>query len=504
VPPKRPPIPKQVAAQYEKCAALIRRGGPTQALLMLGQLRQARPADPQGAALVGEAHAALGRHAESIDAFADAVRLDPDNPGLRLNLADACRHGGQYERALEHYRHALRTDPKSIEINRAVASVLIDLGREAEAAEMIRPYLDGTDRRRLKPTDRLYVAITGARIAPKHIDAELCIPVLAEFAPDTRCTTHARLHGFNFLGRLREKAGDYDGAFEAFEAANEIARHPWDADLHSKRIDDLIACWRSGRDIPGFVGVPKVGIPRHVFIVGMMRSGTTLTEQMVAMADEVTPGGELNAISRAVSQTDPATIKYTRPMPTSRPKYTQSAVNAMRNHADAVYARFAPAEVLTDKQPTNYLYVPLIARLYPNAKIIHCIRDARDCCVSNFQQAFNRPHPFTEDLARLGRYYRDYERVMEAWRELGDAPMLDLRYEELVADPEGQSKRVFEFLGLPWSERVLEFHRSGRAAATASRQQVRQPIYTSSVAKWERYREHLGPLNEALDPDTSS
>ncbi|MEQ8769051.1 MAG: sulfotransferase [Phycisphaerales bacterium] len=498
MPPKRPPIPKQVAAQYEKCAQIIRRGSPTQALLMLSQLRQARPDDPQGAALVGEAQSKLGRHAEAIDAYDQAVRLDPGNPGLRLNLADACRHGGQYERALENYQLVLKTDPKSIEVSRAVASVLIDLGREGEAAEIIRPLLDGTDRRRLRPNDRLYVAITGARIAPRHIDAELCVPVLEEFAPDARCTTHARLHGFNFLGRLREKAGDYDGAFEAYKAANEIDQHPWDADLHSKRIDDLIACWRSGRDIPSFVGVPKVGIPRHVFIVGMMRSGTTLTEQMVAMADDVTPGGELNAISRAVSQADPASVKFTRPMPTTRTKYTQNMINAMRHHADTVYARFAPAELLTDKQPTNYLYVPLIARLYPNARIIHCIRDARDCCVSNYQQAFNRPHPFTEDLERIGRYYRDYERLMDAWHELGDAPMLDLRYEELVADPEGQSKRVFEFLGLPWSERVLEFHRSERSVATASRQQVRQPIYTSSVAKWERYSAHLGPLNEAL------
>ncbi len=504
MPPKRPPIPKQIAAQYEKCAAMIRQGNATAALLMLGQLRAARPGDPQAPALIGEANAALGRHAEAIDGFAAAVALAPDDPGLRLNLADAYRHGGQYEHALASYREALKSDPRSIPINRAVASVLIDLGREPEAADIICPYLDGTDTRRLKPTDKLYMAITGARMAPKHIDAELCVPVLAELAPDTRCTTHARLHGYNFLGKLLDKAGDYDGAFAAYRAANELDKHPWDADAHSARIDALIACWREGRDIPRYVGVPKVGIPQHVFIVGMMRSGTSLTEQMIAMADGVTAGGELNAISRAVSKADPVSVKFTRPMPVTRANYTQSMINALRAQADTVYARFAPAEVLTDKQPTNYLYVPLIARLYPNVKIIHCIRNARDCCLSNYQQAFNRPHPFTEDLVRMGRYYRDYERLMAAWHELGDAPILDVRYEELVADPEGQSKRVFEFLGLPWTPRVLEFHESDRAIATASRQQVRQPIYTSSVAKWERYREHLGPLNEALNTDTSS
>ncbi|GJM18124.1 MAG: hypothetical protein DHS20C14_03370 [Phycisphaeraceae bacterium] len=494
----RAPLPKPVKAQYDKCAQMIRRGNATAALLTLSQLRQARPQDTEGAMLAGEANASLGRHAESIDGYADALRLAPQSRDARVCYADALRRGGRYEESLEQFQRLHAEDPRSIQLTRSVGATLIDLGRDAEAAELMGPLLERRDLRRLSPSDQLYIAIVSARLAPKHLEAGPIIERLRTMAADEKCITHARVNGYNQLGRLLEGAGDADGAFDAFKAANEVDLHPWDADAHSARIDALIECWRGAADIPR----ADADGSRHVFVVGMMRSGTSLTEQMIAMGEGVTPGGELNAISRAVASVDAATTKFTRPMPVTRARYQGTAINRLRAHADKVYNRFPGAGLLTDKQPSNYLYIPLIARLYPGVKIVHCMRDARDCCLSNFTQAFNRPHPFTEDLTRLGRYYRDYERLMKAWHELGDAPILDVRYEELVADAEGQSRRIFDFLGLEWTQRVLEFHESDRTVATASRQQVRQPLYTTSVAKHEKYRAHLGPLNEALGIST--
>jgi hypothetical protein len=137
--------------------------------------------------------------------------------------------------------------------------------------------------------------------------------------------------------------------------------------------------------------------------------------------------------------------------------------------------------------------------MFPGAKIISCLRDPLDCCLSNFTQAFARLHPQTHELYYLGRYYADYERTMKAWREIPEVDMIDLQYEELVSDPETQSKRVMEFLGREWTDDILEFHKSKRTVNTASRDQVRKPMYTSSVKKYLPYEHLLDDLKRGIE-----
>jgi len=233
----------------------------------------------------------------------------------------------------------------------------------------------------------------------------------------------------------------------------------------------------------------------------MMRSGTSLTEQMLAQIEHITPGGEMNAISRQVSSVESGkdvTIPHSRPYPYTRTLYTKPTLEKMSKAAMPMFNKIAQKGRVTDKQPFNYAYVPLIAHMFPGAKFIHCRRDPMDCCLSNFTQAFSRPHVQTHDLYWIGRYFTDYDRLMAAWHTLPEVDMIDLHYEEMVADPETQSKRITTFLGLDWTPDILDFHKSSRTVTTASRDQVRKPVYTSSVKKYKRYEHHLDELKRGL------
>jgi hypothetical protein len=148
--------------------------------------------------------------------------------------------------------------------------------------------------------------------------------------------------------------------------------------------------------------------------------------------------------------------------------------------------------------PHNFERLGLIALLLPNARVIHCRRDPRDTCVSCYMHQFQDQHAYNRDLRALGFYYRQYERLMAYWREALPNPPLEIQYEDLVADLEGQTRRILDHCGLPWDDRCLAFYQTRRSVVTPSTWQVRQPLYSGSVGRWRRYERHLGPLLEAL------
>jgi hypothetical protein len=153
---------------------------------------------------------------------------------------------------------------------------------------------------------------------------------------------------------------------------------------------------------------------------------------------------------------------------------------------------------VTDKMPQNFINLGLIDLLFPGARVIHCVRDPLDTCLSIYFQPFMKHHDYATNLTHIGLYYREYRRLMAHWRTVLRVPLLDLRYEDLVENPVEKVRQLLDFCGLPWNDRCLRHHESGRIAKTFSYSQVRQPIYRTSVARWRRYEKHLGPLIEAL------
>jgi len=235
-----------------------------------------------------------------------------------------------------------------------------------------------------------------------------------------------------------------------------------------------------------------------VFIVGMPRSGTTLVEQILASHPMVHGAGELDYMRR-IMQTLPERLGVQRPIPECAANIdTALAERIAEEHLQHLREHSASALRITDKTPSNFLRLGLIALLFPKARIIHCQRDPLDTCLSCYFLRFGQGQAFAYDLDDLGRYYRDCARLMEHWRRVLPSPLLEVPYEALVADQEGWSRRLIAFLGLDWDDRCLAFYRSERQVKTASVWQVRQPVYASSIGRWRRYAKHLGPLFAAL------
>ena len=474
-----------VAIQADKTAPALKK---------LAELNAKFPNQPMIHSLFGRVNAKMGRHAESIAGFGKAVKLDPKNAEIRFDYALALQKGGRYDEALTEFERTLYYKPNHFMALRHKCSVLTDLARNDDALKALDTLKDSVKGQEITPSQRLAIAVSQARLAPKVCDAQEAIDAIRNSLIDEDDDIGVRTAAYWQMGRLYDHLKEYDKAFEAYRQCKEIKKEPWDPDRHSQRIDQLIECWTNDANIP----FSNIDGSRLIFIVGMMRSGTSLTEQMIAQVLDVTPGGEMNAIARQVSPIDRTTMPHARPYPTTRRLYTQPTINAMAKKAMAMYNEVAKTGYITDKQPYNYPYVPLISHMFPGCKIIHCVRQPMDCLLSNYTQAFSRPHMQTHDLYWLGRFYRDYERLMKHWHTLDEVNMIDLHYEQLVTNPEAESKRVMEFLGIQWTEDILNFHTSKRTVSTASRDQVRQPMYTSSVQKYKRYEKHLDELKRGL------
>ncbi len=153
---------------------------------------------------------------------------------------------------------------------------------------------------------------------------------------------------------------------------------------------------------------------------------------------------------------------------------------------------------MTDKMPENFQHLVLIRMLFPDSRIIHCVRDPMDTCLSCYLQQFTGYHDYAYDLGDLGKHYREYQRLMKHYRDETGIPMLEVKYEELVSDTEKVSRQMIEYCGLEWDERCLKYYESDRIMRTASYDQVTQPVYSRSVNRWKHYEKHLQPLIEAL------
>lgn len=499
---KRPnkPISNQLRKQLNLASQKIQAGQASEVLAGLTVLAQQNPKNPLVFDLLCSCNNEMGRRQESIDAGKRSVELAPQNYNARIRYAMSLQAGGEYEEALIECERALYFSPDNTQALKTILSIYTDLGDHPKALEALERLESTIARLNIPLQDTIGVSLNKARLSPKPLPPEPVIEELIPLAENTDLPSGFRLITYHHLGRLFEGIKDHDNAIKYWTKGNELNKPKWNPDIQSKYIDKLIHCWKGIDKVPP--AQSKFDSSRLIFVVGMMRSGTSLTEQMLAQLPNLTPGGEMNAISRSVfpfeSLPNP---QGAHPLPVSRLIYNQRVINKMAEQASILYNEVATEGLVTDKQPYNVFLVPLIRRMFPDCKIIHCARDAQDCCLSNYQQTYARPHPETHDLYWLGRYHADYQRMVKAWHQIPEIDMLDVQYEETVADPETQSKRVCEYIGQPWTQDILNFHKSSRTVRTASRDQVRQPIYKSSVKKHSLYAAHLAPLRQGLGID---
>ncbi len=471
------------------------------ALLVLRDLAGAEEACRRAAALdahsagaranLGAVLDAKGDFEGAAEAFRQSVALDPRTVRFRLDLGHVLEHMGRLDEAEEVLGEALAMAPDDADAHRAMGLFLAEVGRADEAVASLRRAIA------LRPLlTEAYLSLARSGLAEFSEDEMRAMAAAAE-RPDLGAETRARLHFA--LGSTHDRNGDVDTAFAHFRAGNRLRRESlatagltFDADAHDRLVQRIAETF----DGPFFSQRTGWGAPSDVpvFVVGMPRSGTTLVEQILASHGDVHGAGELEYVDATVAGL-PGRAGRGGPYPDCVAGLDAETMAALGADYLAAVRRLAPdARRIVDKAPLNFLHLGVVALTVPGARVVHCRRDPRDVGLSCYVQAFQAAHPWSTDLDDIGRFQGAYRRLMEHWRAVLPLPVLEVDYETLVADLEGESRRLIDFLGLPWDPACLTFHQTRRPVRTASHWQVRRPVYGDSVGRWRAYAEWLGPV----------
>jgi tetratricopeptide (TPR) repeat protein len=394
--------------------------------------------------------------------------------------------------ALDAYRAALRVDPLSLEAHINMGDVLRELGQSEAAVAAYSQALAVLPNMALAHLKLVQAKrMTLADPAFAHLMA--LVDQLDKLPSEQQMYLHFA------AGKALDDIGLADDAFAHFAKGNALKQKtlPQNEAAFLKVFDRIKTVFTPEL----FERCREAGDPsaRPIFVVGMPRSGTTLVEQILAAHPNVAGRGELLHFGQAVDQ-----LSRQLRRPGGYPEIVRELQGPAFAKLGADYiARIDPDIAsdlrVTDKLPSNFLFLGLIKLALPNAKIVHVSRDPRDTCLSCFFHLFDGISNRIYDLGELGRYYRAYASLMEHWRSvLGEGSFLDVRYEDVIAEPEANARKLLEHCGLDWDARVLSFHKATRAVRSASAAQVRQPLYASSVGRWRVYEKHLTSLFAAL------
>ncbi|MDY7108269.1 MAG: tetratricopeptide repeat protein [Planctomycetota bacterium] len=464
----------------------------------------------------------------ALNASRTALTVKPDHAPALRTAAAALALAGEFEAAEEELRRVIELEPDSSDAAVELGDVLCRLDRfdEAEAAYRRAEALDadGVDarigrvmvRRHRGETEKA-VALAEAtlndhpdRFAAVIIAAELylsqgrsreAIQLLGPLAERSDLTAAQRRRLHFRLGAALDGLGEFDAAWEAYTRANDLTAQSFDREALARRVEAITNAFRPAE----LERLPRAepARPAPIFIVGMPRSGTTLVEQILSCHEQIVGGGELYTGGRTAARIADEHAQ-TSAYPACLAALDARQIRALADSARAELARIAgDRPIITDKSPQNLHFLGMLELLFPEARVIVCQRDPRDTCLSCWFCDFAGAHPYAYDLEDLGYTYRMHERLIEHWRGVLSLPTMTIQYEQLVDDQPRLTRQLLEFCDLPWSEACLEFHRNPRAVHTASAEQVRRPIYRSSIGRYRHYERHLAPLFEALEGELS-
>jgi tetratricopeptide (TPR) repeat protein len=498
------------------------------ALAALGRRREAIASLRRAVALHGGYFEALanlaellrevGERHESLELWQKVIELDPRRAASHCQLGRVLFELRQLEPAVASFRRALELEPRELQAQLGIAAALRVLGRHAEAEERCQAALA------LAPASVEGLALLGELRADRGQFAEAQQLFGRALALDadypslySSIATHRRMTaedaawlagvqrllarqlplaneiGLRFaLAKFYDDTARYDEAFENYRLANELTARDgarYEPGKLTARVSELMQRF----DAAGIATLQQhaADSARPVFIIGMPRSGTSLTEQIIASHPLAFGAGEVRFWDRAFTEL--------RSCGTQEAARAARAEQLTREYLTRLGGGAGSALRITDKMPANFLYAGLIHALFPQARIIHLQRHPLDTCLSIYFQNFFNMATYGRDLGNLAHYYGEYQRIMAHWQAVLPADvLLTVPYEALVQDQEGWTRRMLEFIGLPWDARCLEFQETERVVITASRWQVRQRITNASVGRWRNYRKHLAPLMHLL------
>jgi tetratricopeptide (TPR) repeat protein len=468
-------------------AALYRQLGRVDAALKLYERAlQLNPRDINILNNLGGLYQGLCRNEEAIAVYRKALRLAPGFAQCEFNLGSVLQAEGQHQQAVYHYQKALQLDPSLTDATAAIARLQEKEGKFEAAAETLSDSLKSDF-----PETSILAAY--AILAKRTGESDRAIEHLQRALSRPAMPPIDRQQIEYLLGDLFDRNGDYEAAFHHYQQANEIRKYACDRSVYDEYLRLIMR-----RFPPGSFGDDgsHADYPPVILIVGMPRSGTSLVEQILASHPQVHGAGELPYVGNLVMQ-------YSRekktPSQTLLDHMSAADIRAFgKKYLKQVRAIAPGSRFVTDKMPHNFLHLGLLAQALPNVRIVHCLRNPVDTCLSIYFHDFNANHPYSTDLAELGYYYRHYQALMAYWRMVLGDQLLDMTYEDILEDQEGKTRALLEFCGLPWDEGCMSFHENKRIVNTPSYDQVRRPIYKTSSERWRNYERHLSPLLNAL------
>ena len=509
--------PTQADALHNLALIVHQRDGNKEAVRLLGRAVKARPDDASFWNNLANVLRADGRPSQAIDAYREALHLMPSHVSAHYNLglalldigdsneaAEAMRRGLEHEpsnadlwsglgealaaaqhsdQATSAFHTALRLDPHHAETLVNLGHAALDRGETTSAIE--------TFRKALSLVPDMPEALAGLarcwRFSPED-STEIDAMTRALENTDTLGRGEVLLH-FS-LGKVYDDCAQYEQAFEHYRLGNELKsrQNHFDATRHTDFVTRTMAVFDVLRLAQP---VCDIDTERPVFIVGMPRSGTSLIEQIVASHPQAAGAGELAYLGKLCHGLSNELGSETPYPECVSDLTTRKGRRLAGGYLDVLGASREAGERVTDKMPTNFLYLGMIALLFPRAKIIHCEREPLDTCLSNYFQLYGPAQFFSYRFEDLVSYYQDYRRLMAHWREVLPIEIHRVVYEDLVEAQEKVSRVLIDYCGLPWDDACVSFQQTERRVHTASNWQVRQPVYQHSSGRWRHYEPYL-------------
>ena len=480
VEPRSAPLHHNLARAYQLAGQL------ESAVRFYGRAADLAPANPESWISKSQVLFEMGDRARAVDALKKAHSLEPNTPRGILQLAKAEIQEGRIDQAEQSLRKVIEGDPGSAAAYGLLGNVLQQQGRFEEAI----PFLQEAIRQQPVVARPYFDLVYCKKIG--EADRDLIDQMEALVSSYTAQPENGR-HLHYALGKAYSDQKRFDTAISHYDHANEcmdrLNRVPYDPDVHAEEVSRRIQIFSPHL----FQTSSNTRNPteKPIFIIGMIRSGTTLLEQILSSHPDVMGAGELLFWQEKASEV----------LSASRNDIDIRKVERLaKDYLKQLESLSVGTSHVTDKMPLNFLHVGILHLAFPNARFVHCRRNPLDTALSMYLTPFPSPVNFAHNKARIVGYYREYLRLMEHWRRvLPEDRLLEVDYECVVSDRGQETRRMIEFLGLPWDDRCQNPEKNQRVVRTPSMWQVRQPIYRSSVGRWHDYEPWLGPLAELKD-----
>lgn len=482
-------FPKSAPLFNELGRALVASGKPREAAENYRRALSLQPTFTAAACNLGNALTEIKAFEESEEVLNAVLAREPRNLQALTNLAHMFRTNWQAERAIATAERGLQVNPGDPGLRTFIGGCFIDLGRNDEAASMFREMIAAGV--------QLPEALAGLSQIHKFKAGDPEIDLAADLLAKPKLTPKERKPLLFIRAKIEDDLGHPGEAIAAAKAAKAIDTFPMPLTEYAAYMAEC----RSLMNREFFEQQRALGSEdeRPVFILGMPRSGTTLTEQIIASHAQADGSGELTAMLSLGEELG---------FRTSAPKdFVARLISLSQDERASLAARYLAvlskdkkpgALRITDKMPHNFEVIWLVALLFPKARIIHCNRHPVDVAISIFLRNFSAGHWYSQDLAVLGRYYKLYKEQVAHWRKATGLRWMESDYEQLVGEPEPNIRAMIDFLDLPWDEKCLSHTETERSVHTFSKWQVRQPIYRSSVERWRKYAPYIKPLLDEL------